>query len=279
LVTETAWRFGRGDHLVGIAAQPTETTSDRPAVILINAGMIYRIGPDRLHVRMARELARNGHLCLRFDLSGMGDSSSTGSGSNATRWVDDVRDSMTFMSERFGCRRFVLFGICAGAVRAYDTTLADQRVSGLFLLDCHLYPTWKTPLIYYSRKILSVSNWINAIRYRFVRLRSGGSGDAPDLLGADILESGGISKQSYGEGLRSLDQRKTWVSQIISGAFPKIYNYSAQFTDGFSYWKYTSRISADYFPDASHTFASRQRQDQLIGFVVGKIRQHETDRK
>ena len=46
----------------------------QPWVVLLNAGIIHRIGPNRLYVQLARRLASRGHAVLRFDLAGIGDS-------------------------------------------------------------------------------------------------------------------------------------------------------------------------------------------------------------
>src|SRR6185312_12807504 len=46
----------------------------RRGVILLNAGAVGQIGPNRLHVVLARRLAAAGDLVLRLDVSGIGDS-------------------------------------------------------------------------------------------------------------------------------------------------------------------------------------------------------------
>ena len=58
-MTEEAVLFGTTQSLVGILSQPPREEAPRglPAVILLNAGIVHRVGPNRLYVRMARELA------------------------------------------------------------------------------------------------------------------------------------------------------------------------------------------------------------------------------
>ncbi|HEY5972738.1 MAG TPA: hypothetical protein VIT22_12400, partial [Pseudoxanthomonas sp.] len=48
-------------------------TARGTTVVLLNAGLIHRVGPFRLYVRLARELAESGFDVLRFDLPGIGD--------------------------------------------------------------------------------------------------------------------------------------------------------------------------------------------------------------
>src|SRR5205085_6183975 len=69
---ETLCRFGADSHLFGVLTEPGEKR-DLPAVILLNAGSIHRVGPSRLYVRIARELAQDGFASLRLDHEGLGD--------------------------------------------------------------------------------------------------------------------------------------------------------------------------------------------------------------
>ncbi len=70
---EQAFRFGRAQHLVGIAGMPISVARDAVGIIVHNAGLVHRIGPFRLHVEMTRRLNARGYPTLRFDLSTIGD--------------------------------------------------------------------------------------------------------------------------------------------------------------------------------------------------------------
>ena len=75
-VTEQTFLFGDAKSLVGIVTDPATGNgrAERPAALLLNAGLTYRVGPNRLYVKIARALASQGLVTLRFDLSGIGDS-------------------------------------------------------------------------------------------------------------------------------------------------------------------------------------------------------------
>ena len=54
--------FGRTRALVGIITDPPHAARRQPlpAVILVNVGLVHRVGPNRLYVKLARSLAALG---------------------------------------------------------------------------------------------------------------------------------------------------------------------------------------------------------------------------
>ncbi len=73
---EQAVNFGEKQSLVGILTDPQNEKGSNIQVgaILLNSGILHRVGPGRTYVKMARELAALGFTVLRFDFSGIGDS-------------------------------------------------------------------------------------------------------------------------------------------------------------------------------------------------------------
>ena len=67
---ETAHVFG--DGLVGVLHHGAQGARQDTAVILLNAGMVQRMGPYRGGVQLARSLAGGGFPVFRFDQSGLG---------------------------------------------------------------------------------------------------------------------------------------------------------------------------------------------------------------
>lgn len=113
------------------------------AVILLNAGLMPRSGPNRLYTRMARRLAKLGIDSLRFDLSGIGDSAARSDGQSYRQGaLRDVRDALDFLSSTKLYSGFVLVGLCSGADLAMRAALADRRVVGLVQIDGLPYTTF-----------------------------------------------------------------------------------------------------------------------------------------
>ena len=70
---EEVTRFGSNGSLVGILSRPMRSNRNLPAILLLNAGLVHRVGPNRIYVRLARHFAALGFSVLRFDFSGIGD--------------------------------------------------------------------------------------------------------------------------------------------------------------------------------------------------------------
>ncbi len=98
--------------------------------------MIHRIGPNRIYVKLARQLAAAGFPALRFDLSGVGDSKPRQDNMPFEKSaVDDVRQAMDFLTKELGVTSFVLMGHCAGAFNSFATASVDNRVIGAVMIN------------------------------------------------------------------------------------------------------------------------------------------------
>jgi dienelactone hydrolase len=144
---ETSLRFGVGDRLFGIVTEPPRGwPRHRPAVCLLNVGADHHVGPHRMSVDLARELASCGYLAMRFDAAGLGDSlAAPGTTENRIYTkdaIDDVRRAMDLLGALHGTRRFVLVGTCSGAHLAFHATLVDRRVAGQLLVSPFAFE-WK----------------------------------------------------------------------------------------------------------------------------------------
>ena len=123
--------------LVGIVTPPDPGV--RPnglGAVFINAGVVHRVGPNRLYVTTARALARQGYVSLRFDLPGIGDSPPRRDSKPFEQAaVEETRAAMSQLHEQYGVSRFALVGLCSGAVVSFNAAVADQRVVGTVLLN------------------------------------------------------------------------------------------------------------------------------------------------
>jgi pimeloyl-ACP methyl ester carboxylesterase len=165
---EEVFKFGRDDEMVGVASLP-ESSSDVVAFVLSNAGLLHRAGPNRLYVQLARAIASTGHLAFRFDGHGLGDSQHS---ERENTGVDDTREAIDFLAKTMGTRRFVLMGLCSGAVSAFMCAQRDERVVGIALFNPlggelleQVDPALRTETRwrYYHRALRSRESWSRAL--------------------------------------------------------------------------------------------------------------------
>lgn len=135
-MSEKAYLFGRFHTLVGVLTEPENPAPNRPAVILCNAGLMHRIGPNRIYVKLARALAEQGFWVFRFDLSGVGDSLPRPDNMGVEDFtIDDVVQAMDHLSAQTGCQQFVVGGHCAGAYHSIRAAAHSPRVCGVVMIN------------------------------------------------------------------------------------------------------------------------------------------------
>jgi dienelactone hydrolase len=130
-------------ELFGILAEPTGSPPTGPCLVMLNAGAIRRVGPNRMWVEFCRHWAAKGIATLRLDLEGIGDSD--GDAARITRlypsvMYTDARIGQAIAAvdtlERRGLgNRFILSGLCSGGYWSFHAADRDERVSAALLLN------------------------------------------------------------------------------------------------------------------------------------------------
>ena len=136
--TEQAITFDcLGSRLLGIIAAPASGHLQADtSVLVVVGGPQYRAGSHRQFVQLSRALAAAGHIVLRFDVRGMGDSQGAASGFEAV--TEDIRAAIGALEGHASqAKRIALFGLCDGASAAllYLHDTGDARVGALCLLN------------------------------------------------------------------------------------------------------------------------------------------------
>jgi pimeloyl-ACP methyl ester carboxylesterase len=268
-VKETTFLFGSGSALVGTLTQPHASSSSRHgfAILLFNAGVLPRIGPNRLNVRLARALASVGFPVLRFDLSGRGDSAPAhGMESFEQQAVAELRAALDVVAQRCGAQRFFIMGVCSGAENAYHAALVDERIVGISLMDPYHYPTWRTHLIRYRQRAREQGGVIKAGLAWFARRLAPLVGrKGPEQDWAEV-SFGSIRPRAadYAARLGQLLARGVAIDILYSGTFIETYNYASQFSDVFARYGILKTMRCEFRPDIDHTVSSPAMQSQLI---------------
>jgi pimeloyl-ACP methyl ester carboxylesterase len=271
--------FGHAQSMLGIVMRPdVESTARDAAFVLPNAGVIHRIGPGRLNVRLARRLAGQGFTSLRFDLSGIGDSRPPqGTLSFEAQAVADLRSAMDYLESTLGLCRFVLAGLCSGADNSYAAGVADVRVTGLVLLDPNTYPTWKTRPRFL---LLSLGHprWLaSAVRRRFARLLGGphrpsspSSAEVPKIQpNPDRYVRPTPPIAEFAAGLASILDRGGSVLAVYSGSSLRRFNHQRQLDEALAPFGLAGRVECRLWPHVNHTFTELSAQSQLVDTIAG----------
>lgn len=247
--------------LVAIATEPAATDAARPVVLMLNAGVLHRTGPHRLHVLLARELAARGFFSCRVDLSGIGDSRAiAGTLSFRESSVADARIVMDHLAAGFARDRFVVFGLCSGADNGLAVAAADPRVAGLVLIDAPSYASLRARgRKLFRRGIHSGTRAAARLLGNIIGRRGGDVGAPPGRQAPPMHE--------YRKLLNSLVDRRVDVLFIYSAAMSERYNHADQLFELFP--ELRGRVSVGYFADADHAFTENATQRRLIDAVVG----------
>lgn len=280
---EKVHTFGEDDGLLGIVTVPDEPRPGAPFVVLLNAGLVHRVGPFRMHVPLARRLAAEGVHVLRVDQSALGDSAPRkGSLSYEERAVLDARAAVDFAVERYGAERPVLVGLCSGAMNAHRAAVADERVVGACLLDGYAY---RTKGFLRRRALARLSDPPAFARSAKLAMRrlAARSGSSAVLR---LLGDPGEASQATEEGLPGDDAsaifQQDWperegVQRELAGVLGRgaraLFIYSgngsdfddlSQFDEMFPGLPHRGRVEVALYPEADHTFTLTAHRAMLI---------------
>ncbi|KRF02140.1 alpha/beta hydrolase [Frateuria sp. Soil773] len=262
---EQAFRFGRAHHLVGIAGMPDRRPANVPealepvGVIVLNAGLVHRIGPFRLHVELTRRLNACGYPTLRFDLSTVGDSGASGESRTRTAQVcADAGDAMDLLQRQAGCSRFVLVGLCSGAQNAHTVACTDAKVAGAVFLDGYAYRTAGFHLRHTLPKLVDPRRWWRLLaRRRQVAAARGEPVFAVERLPRPVVRA----------DLAGMLDRGLRLCLIYSGGINRYFNHASQFRECFGRLVERPGICTAFDREADHTYVLAGDRQRLLDSI------------
>lgn len=277
-VQESIVKIGAPVPLVGVVTEPLEYQEQDLALLLLNSGIMHRVGACRLSVKLARSVARGaGLLCLRFDFSGIGDSDARAvAGAESDEGsLHEVIEAMDYLQNTRGINRFIVYGLCSGALAACNAAEVDERVIAVAQVDGFSYPTWRSRLDYYVSRLWSIEGWRN----RLVRWLRGGTDAAQSdsiLLGgrADFEVpdfSADPGQKAVSSQLQTMMTKGVVLRCTFTGREP-YYRYREQYRDCFSEIDFGNKLSLDYYPFASHIFTQPAYQREMVEGLVGWVK-------
>ena len=298
LIRERVFLICQEPDLFGVLTEPNDNvTADLPIILLVNAGSAYRIGPNRLHVLLARQLASQGFRCLRLDLHGLGDSVASGregeNGPYVASAFRDIEKAMQDMETQLGVKRVVLMGLCSGAYFAFQS--AAQISNSVLVESVLINPSiffWKDGMTlestgikehqvfhYYWNAAMQPSNWLKFLRGK----TKIGFGEAVAILAKRWrlwnrpVDDGGMNpagdpagvvshplREDVAADLGRLEQRGRQIACFFSKSDPgySILNFHAK--KKVQAMVAAGNMTVAFIDDADHTFSFRAPRRELV---------------
>jgi pimeloyl-ACP methyl ester carboxylesterase len=270
---ESTVLLGPGKSLIGIITAP-EAAADLggTCAVILNAGIIHRVGPNRLHVEAARALADSGLLTVRFDLSGIGDSEAR---SDAATPLDaallDIRDTLDTLCATRGVRQFLMIGLCSGANHAIVSAAADERIVAVALIDPFIPRTRRYYFNHYIGRMTRARSWWNFVRgdhplWQAVRtmLRPRSPDMDAELSRPDPDKVRRYLSEVYARARR----RNVRILAAFTSDLESQHNYRGQILDAFPDVDFGDGLELHYFENTDHTFSAERSRQRLIDMLV-----------
>jgi pimeloyl-ACP methyl ester carboxylesterase len=292
-MNEEAVTFGARRSLIGIVTDPPAQTTyrSRRGVILLNAGVVHRVGPGRIYVKIARALAARGFVVLRFDFSGIGDSGVRYDQMPfEKRAIEEAREAIDFLRRTRKIEYVSVVGGCSGAAIALRTAGCDARVRQAVLInfpvaedndeDTHRERLNRAKAHYYwSFAFFRPTSWRKLLTGRAHYgqiLRALGSQARRRLS----LGSKSQTKQTqFATEVWSLAKR--WVSLVFvcSAGDPTVDDLREAGGDQLKQLCALGVVVMDLIPRSDHTFSSLADQEKLLKTVVERIEANACEEK
>lgn len=251
MIRETPLALSNG--LFAMASQP-ETPSGLPVVVLLNAGLVHRVGPFRLYVTLARTLAAAGFPVVRFDQPGVGDAPNKEDPDEAgvVARVFDELAAILYTND------FIVGGLCAAADLSWRVAHQDKRVRGLLLLDPVALGGFWSKIgkirLFMRRK---PSTWLAMIRRSISRGGKPANTDFRDWPKPDEIRT----------EFEKFVSDNIAVLAIYTGGAAPYFTHARQIGATFGSAASDPRVQFEYWPECDHTFMLSGDQARLIDTI------------
>lgn len=260
--TETATSFPCGaERLVGVLSLPEQPRAT--GLVIVVGGPQYRAGSHRQFVLLARFLATAGFPVLRFDYSGMGDSS--GRTRDFQSVQPDIEAALGILKQACpAVRQVALWGLCdaASAALLYCAEPGRSPVDALCLLNpwVRSEQSYAQAQVryYYVNRLFQRDFWLKLCRggVSLMRVAREGARTLQESMKSGKSEQGGFQERMF-------EVLSTWEKKaliILSGQDLTAREFSS-FVDARGGWRRlleAGRVRRLDVPEADHTFSTMQ---------------------
>jgi hypothetical protein len=289
MMKESCCQFGPERRLAGIITEPGGR-APRLGFVLVSAGLLPKSGPYRLYAQLARRLADDGIVSLRFDLGGIGDSGQEHAGRPLKARTElEVRAALDYLSERHDLDGIVLGGLCSGAEDSFRSAASDSRVTGVVLIDPFAYRApgwaWRHVVHRLGRRALRVLGLYEPL-VKAEMSPSRADGDRSGVVSYKYME-----RPEATHILRTLLKRNAQVHFVYTAGMREVFNHSGQLRALISDLDFDVRtisnrgappsfrvgggvVTLDYLPRIDHTQLLEEDRRTLVEAVAQRLRGH-----
>jgi len=278
------------DQLVGICSRLRGDAAR--GVILLNAGAVPRVGPNRLHVPIARRLAARGALVLRLDLSGVGDSGTRpGAPENivySEHALADVAAAVAWVRAQ-GAREVAIVGLCSGAYHGFKAAVAGSSVDTVVAINpLTFFYKPGMPLDFaefrvtedaqrYAKSVRSSGAWKKVVRgkvdlRRVARVVAARARSVAEHRARDVLRRLRVPLENdLGSELYALGRAHVAMRFVFAGGDPGRALLVEQGGSAVTRLASKGRLNVEVIAGADHTFTPRWSHPLLEAAIVRAI--------
>lgn len=268
-VKEQALLLGPRRSLVAIVSTPARPAApDAQTVVILNSGIVHRVGSSRLSVSLARALAAVGLTAVRFDMSGIGDSDPRADTlPPGEAGLADIREALDSLEAARGTRRVILAGLCSGADFSVVYSGGDRRVVGAALIDPAVPHTFRHYLHYYVKRLARPASWLGMVRGKnplWARVKRRLAPPDPDAArepSVDDPEARAYLERAYASAVRG----RVRLLAILTGMHR---SYREELLHAFPAVRFGELLRLEYLEDADHLFMDPAPRARLIAAIV-----------
>lgn len=267
-LVEQPIHLGAGGRILGVLTEPrgeNRPAPDLPIFVFLNAGLLHRVGPNRVYVQTARTLSRGGFTSLRIDLTGKGDSPPRPDTTRREALALDFEEIARGLQSRFGSSRsIVLAGLCSGADDAVRLTPHHESITGLFLLDPICFPdagfATRTRIMKYSQP----GRYVTWLKKRLEGQQKAGAVQELDPLSLRDMPS----LEDMRAAFTAVGRRGGRVLSVFTEYALRYYNQLGQLGRVLEVPDYSTFATELFWPAVEHTYTLDLHRRQLVDLAA-----------
>jgi len=251
----------------GLLTSPVDSPR-KTGIVILNSGLLHRVGPSRLFVTLCREFAELGFVAARIDVSGKGDTPRRRRVDATDALLEDFDACAEALRQEAAIHRIIVVGLCSGADDAYLIASKRTNVSGIIMLDGYAARTWRFFVRKFSAKLFRVNRWkriparmMASAAHVFNKMKA--DRNAPRMEDIRSFPSAAEARAQF----ESMSAHLESCLCVYTSAARRYYNYQGQLQQKFPSLAPSRGVREEYIPSAKHTFPLAQHRRWVVDTI------------